>query len=241
MEIQLKNPATHELREFNRLLECVKKNHNAEFISTIESDGYIFCTGSLVVKDGEKVNNLASAKSFMPIGNNAGHARIMAEILCLSYCLESIGENIEWLKENEVKAVPVNPKSYSLSEDYLKGSTSLADCIRRVMDSGYPNMDALKKHLADIRTTLVDGRTRRATKYDVIDFVLQSSTTSAPIQAIKSSKPLRSGFEWSRVKKLALGLKELPEGYKNADEFANFASKSEVDAIIELQNNANNE
>jgi hypothetical protein len=238
MNIHLKNPATLELREFNRLIDHVKKNHNSSFVSSIDVDGFVFCEGKLI-QDG---SILASARSFMPIGNNLGYARIMAEILSLAYCLEAIGESIEWLSEDEVAPkVAVDPKVYALTEDVLKGSSSLSECLRKVKDSGYPNLASLEKYLSDIRLTMVEGKTRRATKYDVIEYVFGGIQVSEDaIQVARSGKPLRSGIEWSRVKKLALSLKELPEGFKSADEFANFASKSEVDGIIQLQGNEDN-
>jgi hypothetical protein len=234
MKLQLENPTTHELAELQRLVLFTKEKHQATFHCTFENEGYIFCHGDLV---SDKGRTIASSRSFMPIGNNLGKARVMSEILCLVQCLESLGETIEWNDEEEVLPAMVNPSAYSLTEEYILGSSSIGEALRRVRESGYPNQTLLEKHIMEMKNS--SGTRKRATKRDVADFIFSLSTKEIPkpVEAKREGKPIRSGAEWSRVKKLAQI--SLPSGYKSADEFANFASKSEVDAI-ELQNNDNN-
>jgi hypothetical protein len=87
-------------------------------------------------------------------------------------------------------------------------------------DSGY-DMAQMTDHLDKLR---LEGR--RVNKYDVIDFVFKEVV----VVPMTERKPLRSGAEWMRVKQLAERI-NLPNGYKNADEFATFASKEEIDGL----------
>jgi hypothetical protein len=234
MKLQLENPTTHELSELQKLVLYTKEKYQSTFHCAFENEGYIFCRGNLI---NEKGKEIASSSSFMPIGNNLGKSRVLAEILCLVQCLTSIGETIEWSDVEEVSPAMVNPSAYSLTEEYILGASNIGEALRRVRESGYPNQGLLERHIMEMKNS--SGNRKRATKRDVADFVFSLATKepSKPIDPKREGKPIRSGAEWSRVKKLAQI--SLPSGYKSADEFANFASKSEVDAI-ELQNNDDN-
>jgi hypothetical protein len=234
MKLQLENPTTHELSELQKLVLFTKEKYQSTFHCTFENEGYIFCFGDLV---NDKGRQISSSRSFMPIGNNLGKARVLAEILCLVQCLESLGEKIEWNNNEEVSPAIVNPSAYSLTEDYILGSSNIGEALRRVRESGYPNQTLLEKHISEMKNS--SGCRKRATKRDVAQFVFSLATKETPkeVEVKREGKPIRSGSEWSRVKKLAQI--SLPIGYKSADEFANFASKSEVDAI-QLQNNNDN-
>ncbi len=241
MKLTIKDPTTHELKELQRLKKYIKEKHNATFSATFETEGYVFCYGDLVDHKG---STMTHSCAFMPIGNTLGNgigkARVLSEILCLVQCLEQIGDIVEWMDEDEKEApVKVNPSLYSLTEEYIKGASSFAEAMRRVRDSGYPNYLQMEEYLNGFKNS--NGNRKRATKFDVIDYVFSNAAiepTKPIAEQKRDSKPVRSGAEWSRVKKLAQ--KNLPIGYNSADEFANFASKSEVDEL-ELQNNTNNE
>lgn len=235
MKILLHNPTTHELNEFQKLVDYAKEKYNSTFHTTFENEGYVFCHGDLV---NDKGKTIASARTFMPIGSDLGKSRVLAEILSITQCLKDLGETIEWLEKEDISPAIVSPSAYNLTEEYLKGSSNLAEALRRVRLSGYPNYNALEAHLKEFKDA--KGNRKRATKNDVITFIFSyaSDTPSAGKTQITERKPLRSGIEWRKVKELVKN--NVPEGYNSADEFATFASKSEVDGYIKLQDNKDN-
>lgn len=209
MLIQLSNPSTSLNDVYTKLWsECEKIG---KFSFTTQRCGHIVCHGTL----NEKVSRV-----FAPILSSEGDAYMNAEILCMVDLLKKNGVEVTFAGEN-VKEVKPRASKSKLTKNDLKNASSLRDCIRRLEDSDY-NMVELTDYLDGLRNS-----GRRVNKYDVIEFVFKDAI---PVIPIADRKPQRSGAEWMRVKQLAEG-RNLPENYKNADEFATFASKDEIDGI----------
>lgn len=213
MLIDIINPSTKLNDVYSELWSKCESLGGLTF--TTERCGHIVCHGKLQ----DKV-----ARCFAPIHSSEGDAYMCAEILCMVNLLNQLGQNIEF-SGKEVKIItPKLPKS-KIDRAFLKNSSSLSDCLRRLEDTGY-DMVQLTDYLDSLRN---EGR--RVNKYDVVEFVFKE----VKIEPIQDRKPLRSGAEWMRVKALADG-KNLPHGFNSADEFATFATKEQIDGI-EHENN----
>lgn len=213
MLIELPFSPTKLQELYTSLFERCNKHGGFQF--STERNGYVFCQGKL----GEY-----TARTYHPVESSEGIAFVAAEILCMVQLLKLVGEDIE-VKTTTEQPQEVKKSVVKITRGLIENAPSLRAAMNYVRQSGYEQMEELELHFSTLRT---EGK--RATRGVLADYLFPSESAKTE-QASEARKPKRAGIEWMRVKGIVEKMENVPLGYKDADEFATFASKEEVDAL----------